>query len=166
MTLTFNLVALLNVLLAVAGVWTAFPETRGRAVKLWRLGLPPFFCTAAAIIMLANTQAVHVLEAMWVGAAFGGAVIGVIVGSRAKIRTDQMWGLVHLPPTYTGIICAVGVLVTVLADSTAVWMGLTLWPPGEDPAIWAALLAGFLDGRGWRMAAKAMGSPHADLNLD
>ncbi len=64
MNLTFNLVALLNVLLAAAGVWTALPEARGRAVKLWRLGMPPFFCTVASIIMLANTQAIHVLEAM------------------------------------------------------------------------------------------------------
>jgi hypothetical protein len=166
MILTFNLVALLNVFLAVGGAWTALPEARGRAVKLWRLGMPPFFCTAAAIIMLANTQAHHVLEAMWLGAAVGGAAIGVFVGSRVKIRTDQIWGLVHLQPSYIGVICAVGVLVMVLADSTALWMGFTQWPPGQDPAIWAALLAGFLDGRGWRMAAKAVGSPHADLNLD
>ncbi len=99
-------------------------------------------------------------------AAVGGAVVGVIVGSRTKIRTDQMWGLVHFPPSYTGIVCATGVPLTVLADSTALWMGFSLWPPGQDPAIWAALLAGFLDGRGWRLAAKAVGSPHADLNLD
>ncbi len=166
MILTFNLVALLNVLLAAGGVWTALPEGRGRAVKLWRLGMPPFFCTMAAIVMLANTPALHVLEAMWLGAAAGGAVIGIIIGSRVKIRTDQIWGLVHLSPSYIGVICAVGVLVTVLADSTALWMGFTQWPPGEDPAIWAALLAGVLDGRGWRMAAKAVGSPHADLSPD
>jgi hypothetical protein len=166
MILTFNLVALLNVLVAAGGVWTALPEARGRSMKLWRLGMPPFFCTMASIIMLANTQALHVLEAMWMGAAVGGAVIGVIVGSRAKIRTDQIWGLIHLEPSYAGIVCAVGVLLTVLADSTALWMGVALWPPGQDPAIWAALLSGFLDGRGWRMAAKAVGSPHADLNLD
>jgi hypothetical protein len=166
MNLTFNLVALLNVLVAVAGVWTALPETRGRAVKLWRLGMPPFFCTMASIIMLANTQALHVVEAMWMGAAVGGAVIGVIAGSRVKISTDQMWGLVQLKPTYVGILCAVGVLLMVLADSTALWMGIASWPPGKDPAIWAALLSGVLDGRGWRMAANAVRSPHADLNID
>jgi hypothetical protein len=166
MILTFNLVALLNVLVAAAGVWTALPEARGRAVKLWRLGMPPLFCTMASIIMLANTQVLHVLEAMWVAAAVGGAIVGVIVGQRVAIKTDQIWGLVHLPPSYAGIICAVAVLLTVIADSTALWMGITLWPPGQDPAIWAALLSGFLDGRGWRMAAKAVRSPHADLNLD
>lgn len=166
MTLTFNLVALLNVLVAAAGVWTALPEIRGRVVKLWRLGMPPLFCTMASIIMLANTQALHVVEAMWVGAAAVGTVAGAIVGSRAKIKTDQMWGLVHLVPSYTGVICAVGVLLTVLADSTALWMGIETWPPGKDPAVWAALLSGFLVGRGWRMAAKAMRLPHADLNID
>lgn len=166
MNLTFNLVALLNVFVAAAGVWTALPEARGRAFKLWRLGMPPFFCTMASIIMLANTQALHVVEAMWLGAAVAGAVIGMIAGSRVKIRTDQIWGLVHLVPSYLGIVCAVGVLVTVLADSTALWMGIAQWPTGKDPAIWAALLSGFLDGRGWRMAAKGVRSSHADLNID
>jgi hypothetical protein len=59
---TFNLAVLLNVLLAAAGLWTTLPELRGRPVKLWRLGLPPFFCTMTAVVMLANTPVPHLLE--------------------------------------------------------------------------------------------------------
>jgi hypothetical protein len=166
MNLTFNLAALLNVLVATAGFLTTLPEVRGRAVKLWRLGLPPFFCTVAAIVMLADTPTPHLLEFMWIIAGLAGAAVGAIVGGQVKIETDQMWGLVQLKPSYSGLVAAAGVMGLVFADSAALWMGIGLWPPGQDPAIWAALLSGFLDGRGWRMAAKAVRSPHADLNLD
>ena len=103
---------------------------------------------------------------MWIIAGLAGAAVGAIVGGQVKIETDQMWGLVQLKPSYSGLVAAAGVMGLVFADSAALWMGIGLWPPGQDPAIWAALLSGFLDGRGWRMAAKAVRSPHADLNLD
>lgn len=166
MTFTFNLVALLDVFVALAGVWATFPELRGRPVKLWRLGLPPFLCSVTAIIMLSGNQTPHVLELMWLAAAFIGVAAGVHAGNRLKIRTDQMWGLVQFKPSYAGLICAIGILLIVIADSTALWMGITRWPMSTDPAIGAALLSGFLDGRGWRMATKGVRSPHADLNFD
>ena len=164
MNLTFNLAALLNVLLAAAGLWTTLPELRGRPVKLWRLGLPPFFCTMTAIIMLANTPVLHLLEFAWLIAGLVGAVAGAIAGSFARIKTDQMWGLVQFRPAFLGTLAALAILALVVTDSTAVWLGHGLWPLVYDPAVAAALLSGFLDGRAWRMAAKAVRSPHADLN--
>jgi hypothetical protein len=161
--MTFNLAALLNVLLAAAGVWTTGPEMRGRPVKLWRLGLPSFFCTVSAIVMLANTPTPHLLEFMWVIAALLGLGSGIYFGSRVKIETDQMWGLVQFPRSYTGLVAATCILLLVLADSAALWMGHGLWPTGQDPATGAALLSGFLDGRAWKLAANAVRSPHADL---
>lgn len=166
MILTFNLAAVLNVVLAVAGMWATLPEMRGRPVKLWRLGLPPIFCTVTAIVMLSNTPTPHLLEFMWLGAGFLGAAAGSFAGSRVHIETDQMWGLVRLSPSYAGAASALGVLVMVFADSAALWMGIGLWPPGHDPAVGAALLSGFLDGRAWKMAARAVRSPHAELHLD
>jgi hypothetical protein len=164
MNVTFNLAALLNVLLAVAGVWVTFPELRGRPIKLWRLGLPPIFCTVTAIVMLANSPTVHLLELFWVVAAVVGAASGVFVGSRIKIRTDQMWGTVQFRRSVTGLLPAICIMLLVMADSVAVWIGHGIWPPGHDPAAGAALLSGFLDGRAWKLAANGVRSPHTDLN--
>jgi hypothetical protein len=164
MSLTFNLAALINVLLAAAGVWATLPELRGRPVKLWRLGLPPIFCTVSSIVMLANTPTLHLVEFMWVIAGGLGLAAGFFVGRRVKIKTDQMWGLVQLGRSYTGLLAASCILLLVFADSVALLMGHGLWSPAQDPAEGAALLAGFLDGRAWKMAANAVRSPHADLN--
>jgi hypothetical protein len=164
MNFTFNLAAFLNVLLASAGLWATLPELRGRPVKLWRLGLPSFFCTMTAIIMLANTPPPHLLEFAWLAAAVVGVVAGAVAASFVDIRTDQMWGLVQFPPAFLGALAALAIAALVLADSIAVWLGRGLWPLVYDPAVAAALLSGFLDGRAWRMAAKAVRSPHADLN--
>jgi len=164
MIITFNLVALLNVLLAAAGLWTKVPELRGRPVKLWRLGLPSFFCTMTAIIMLSGTSTPHFLEFAWLVAGVIGAFVGVVAGSFIKIKTDQMWGLVQFRPAFMGAISAAAILALVVVDSSAVWLGHGIWPPTQDPAVAAALLAGFLDGRAWRMAGNAVRSPHADLN--
>jgi hypothetical protein len=163
MSLTFNLAALINVILAAAGVWATLPELRGRPIKLWRLGLPPFFCTVSSIVMLANTTP-HLVEFMWVIAGGLGLAAGFFVGRRVKVETDQMWGLVQLGRSYTGLLAASCILLLVLADSVALLMGHGLWSPGQDPVEGAALLAGFLDGRAWKMAATAVRSPHADLN--
>jgi len=51
----------------------------------------------------------------------------------------------------------------VIVDFKRGVLGHGIWPPTQDPAVAAALLAGFLDGRAWRMAANAVRSPHADL---
>jgi len=164
MNVTFNLVALLNVFLAAAGLWATVPELRGRPVKLWRLGLPSFFCTMTAIIMLSGTPTPHRLEFAWLIAGLIGAFVGIVAGSFIKVKTDQMSGLVQFKPAFLGAISTVAILGLVIVDSSAVWLGHGIWPLTQDPAVAAALLAGFLDGRAWRMAANAVRSPHADLN--
>jgi hypothetical protein len=164
MTITFNLAALLNVLLAGAGVWATLPEVRGWPFKLWRLGLPAFFGTMTSIVMLANTPTSHVVEFMWLAAAGIGLVVGLIVGGRSKISTDQMWGLIQFERSFSGLLCTTLILMLVVTDSAALWLGHGLWDSKWDPATAAALLAGFLDGRAWRMASTAVRSPHADLN--
>lgn len=164
MNVTFNLVALLNVLLAAAGLWTTRLELQGRPVKLWRLGLPAFFCTMSAIIMLSGAKTPHVLEFAWLIAGLIGAVLGIVAGSFVGIKTDQMWGLVQFKPAFLGALSALATLVLVLIDSSAIWLNYGLWPVAYDPAVAAAFLSGFIDGRAWRMAAKAIRSPHADLN--
>ena len=164
MNVTFNLVALLNVFLAAAGLWATVPELRGRPVKLWRLGLPSFFCAMTAIIMLSGTPTPHLLEFAWLIAGLIGAFVGIVAGSFIKIKTDQMWGLVQFKPAFLGALSAFAILGLVIVDSSAVWLGHGIWPPTHDPAVATALLAGFLDGRALRMAANAVRSPHADLN--
>jgi hypothetical protein len=164
MTITFNLAALLNVLLAAAGVWATLPEVRGWPFKLWRLGLPAFFCTMTSIVMLANTPTPHFVEFMWLAAGGIGLVVGLIVGGRVDVKTDQMWGLIQFERSFSGLLSAILILMLVVTDSAALWLGRGVWASGWDPAAAAALLAGFLDGRAWRMAGTAVRSPHADLN--
>ncbi len=114
--------------------------------------------------MLANTPVPHLLEFAWLIAGLAGDFSGAIAGSFVRVETDQMWGLVQFRPAFLGALAALAILALVVADSTAVWLGHVPWPLVYDPAVAAALLSGFLDGRAWRMAANAVRSPHADLN--
>jgi len=164
MSLTFNLPAVLDLGIAAACVWTALPEARNRPVMLWKLGIAPLLGAVVAVILLAGTPSNHLLEAAWVGAAIAGGALGAIMGNRTRIETDQMWGLVRLRPTYVGIAAAVCILAVTMLDSLTTLLG---YPPARaryDPAIGGALFAGFLVGRAWRMAAKAIRSPHVELH--
>jgi hypothetical protein len=164
MSLTFNLPAVLDIGIAAACVWGALPEAGNRPVMLWKLGISPLLGAVLAIILLAGTPSNHLLEAAWVGAAIAGGALGAIMGNRARTETDQMWGLVRLRPTYVGVAAAVGVLAVTVADSLTTLLGHPPAPARHDPAIGGALFAGFLVGRVWRIAAKAIRSPHVELH--
>jgi hypothetical protein len=164
MSLTFNLPALLDLGIAAACVWTVLPEARNRPVMLWKLGIAPLLGAVVAVILLAGTPSDHLLEAAWVGAAIAGGALGAIMGNRTRIETDQMWGLVRLRPAYTGIAAAVCILAVTMLDSLTTLLGYPPAPARYDPAIGGSLFAGFLVGRVWRMAAKAIRSPHVELH--
>ena len=164
MSLTFNLPALLDLGIAAACVWATFPETRNRPVMLWKLGIAPLLGAVVAIVLLAGTPSNRLLEAAWVGAAIVGGALGVVIGNRVRIETDQMWGLVRLQPTYTGVAAAVCILAVTMVDSLTTLLGFPPAPARYDPAIGGALFAGFLGGRAWRIAAKAIRSSHVELH--
>lgn len=164
MSLTFNLAAVLDLCIAAACVWGTFPETANRPVMLWKLGIAPLLGTVVAIILLAGTPADGMLEAAWIGAAIVGTALGVIMGNRARTETDQMWGLVRLQPTYVGVAAAVCILAVTMVDSLTTLLGYPPAPARYDPAICGALFAGFLVGRVWRMAARAIRSSHVELH--
>jgi hypothetical protein len=164
MSLTFNLPAVLNLGIAAACVWGTLPEIRHRPVMLWKLGIPPLFGAVAAIILLAGTPSNHLLEATWLAATLLGGLLGVVMGNRVRTETDQMWGLVRLQPTYLGLTAALCILAVTLVDSLTTLFGYPPAPANRDPAIGAALFAGFLIGRAWTMAAKAIRSSHVELH--
>ena len=164
MSLTFNLPAVLDLAIAAACVREALRETGNRPVMLWKLGVAPLLGAVVAIILLAGTPSNHLLEAAWVGAAIVGGALGAIMGSRARIETDQMWGLVRLQPTYVGVAATVCILAVTMVDSLTTLLGYPPAPARYDPAIGRALFAGFLVGRVWTMAAKAIRSSHVELH--
>jgi hypothetical protein len=131
---------------------------------LWKLGIAPMFGAVVAIVLLAGTPSNRLLEAAWVGAAVAGGALGAIMGNRARTETDQMWGLVRLQPTYVGVAAAVCILVVTMVDSVTTLLGYPPAPARYDPAIGGALFAGFLVGRVWTMAAKAIRSSHVELH--
>jgi hypothetical protein len=164
MSLTFNLAAILNLAIAAGCVWAALPEVRNRPVRLWRLGVPPLLATVVAIVLLAGTQTNHLLEGIWLGAAILGVAAGAPMGRRARSETDQMWGLVRLQPTYVGVVAAGCILAMAVIDSLTTLLGYPPAPTNRDPAIGGALFAGFLAGRVWTFAAKAIRAPHVELH--
>jgi len=164
MSFNFSLVAVLEVSVAAATVWAAVPETRSEPIKVWRLGVAPLLGTVTAIIILAGAVASHGLELRWAVAAIIGAAIGGFVGNRAKVESDQIWGLVRLLPGYAGLIAAFGVLVFAGIDAAQTMFGYPVLPPEHDPAIGASLFAGFLDGRAWTIGVRASRAPHVELN--
>jgi hypothetical protein len=164
MSLTFNLPAVLDLGIAAGCVWATFPEMSNRPVMLWKLGVAPLLGAVVAIILLAGTPSNHLLEAAWVGAVIAGAALGALMGNRTRTETDQMWGLVRLQPTYAGVAAAVGILAVTIVDSVTTLLGYPPAPARYDPAIGGALLAGFLVGRVWRIAARAIRSPHVELH--
>jgi hypothetical protein len=131
---------------------------------LWKLGVAPLLGVVVAIILLAGMPASIVLETAWIGAAVAGGALGAIMGNRARTETDQMWGLVRLQPTYVGVAAAVCILALTMVDSLATLLGYPMAPARYDPAIGGALFAGFLVGRVWRMAARAIRSSHVELH--
>ena len=163
MTYPVNLVDIVCIAIAVACVRTVIPEAKGEIQKMWRLAVPPLLAITTALIVLAGAVETFEHDAAWVATGLLGSVAGLFRGRAIKVTTDQYWGLVQLPPAVEGVIVAFGVLICATVD------GLSgLFPPGMMPkhatvAAVAALFAGYLGVRAWRVATRAMQAQHADL---
>jgi len=163
MTYPVNLVDISGIAIAAACVRLIAPEARGEVRKMWRLAVPPLLAVAVAIIILAGAVSSFEHDAVWVATGMVGCVAGLLRGRSMAVTTDQVWGLVRLPPSLDGIATTVGVFLCATID------GLSgLFPTGTLPrhahfAAAAALFAGYLGGRAWRIATRAIRSQHADL---
>lgn len=164
MSLTFSLPSLVGLGVSAACVWRAVPEMGNRPVMLWKLAVAPLLGVVVAVILLAGVPSSLLLDVAWVGAAIAGGAFGAFMGNRTRSETDQMWGLVRLQPTFVGIAAAMCVLAMTTLDALTTLLGHPAVLPRYDPAIGGALFAGFLVGRVWRMAARAMRSPHVELH--
>ncbi len=72
--------------------------------------------------------------------------------------------VVRLRPTYVGVAAAVCIRAVTMVDSLTTLLGYPPAPERYDPASGGALFAGFLVGRVWTMAAKAIPSSHVELH--
>ena len=163
MTYPVNLVDIVCIALAVACVRTAIPEARGEIQKMWRLALPPLLAITAALIILAGAVQTFEHDVAWVATGLAGSIAGLVRGRAIRATTDQYWGLVQVPRSFDAVVAALGVFACATID------GLSgLFPAGALPrhatlAAIAALFAGYLGARAWRVATRAMQAEHTDL---
>jgi hypothetical protein len=103
MTYPINLVDISGIAIAAAGVWLIVPEARGEIQKMWRLAVPPLLAVAVAIIILAGAVSSFEHDAVGVATGMVGCVAGLLRGRSMAVTTDQVWGLVRLPPQSTAL---------------------------------------------------------------
>jgi hypothetical protein len=164
MSFMFNLAATLALLIAAAALWLVRFEVQEKPVKIWWLAVSPLLCTVVAIVLLASDPPSQAPEALRAAAAIVGLAVGVVVGNRVPIETDQMWGSARLAPSYGGVAAASVILSMALIYSATMLPDYPTSPIESNPAIVAALFAGFLDGRAWRMVVRATRARHVDLH--
>ena len=163
MTSSLNLVTVLTVIVAAGCLWSIVPQSEGRALKLWRLAVPPFLAAVAAVVLLAGSHQSLALDAAWAAAAIVGAGAGTARGRTVPVETDQMWGLVRPQRTRDGVGAAILLLLLAVADFASPFLDPADAPAQRYLAVGAALCAGFLGGRGWTMGARAARASHVDL---
>lgn len=163
MTYPLSLVNILTAVAACACLWSVVPEAKGKPQKLWRLAVPAFLATLVALVLLAGAVTSFAHDATWAAAALIGIVGGAVRGRSVGVQTDQMWGVVRPQPVMDGAVVAVGVVAAALIDAIAGFLPQGSLPRQAHIAAASSLFAGYLAGRAWTMASRAVRSPHVDL---
>jgi hypothetical protein len=158
-----NLVDIAGIAMAAACAYSTLPDPQGRPRKLWRLGLPPLLGIGVSLLILAGAVVSFQHDATWMATALFGTFLGWLRGRFVAVETDQVWGTVRIPPHYDTAIAAVLIFIIALLDGiSGVFTPGTL-PKHAHMAAGTALCAGYLAGRAWTLARRAMRSPHVEL---
>ena len=161
-----NLLHLVLVLAAVAGVYFAIRESRCRVMRHMRLLNLPLVAVLPALILLLFQLVAH--QPAWTfTAAFAlGLVAGGARGATMMLEVDQNWRLMR--PTGRRALFLVSLMLP-----TAVGLEITGamgGPPGMPlrmaGAYAAMLCAGLLIGRAFVLAVRQWRAPHVDLRRD
>jgi hypothetical protein len=153
----------LNVVLAIACLWSSGSHANGGVVKQWRLAMPPCLAAAVALVLLAgifNATIGH--DAEWVAGAILGAAIGRTRGWLMSVEADQKRGLVRLPRAMDGLAVAFGLVVLSLIDFASAALEDYVVDP-QHVAAAAAVCAGYLGFRAVAMMVRAGRAPHVEL---
>jgi hypothetical protein len=161
--LHLNLLHLVLVLSAVAAVYFAVREARGRLMRQTRLYNLPLVAMVAALILLLFQLAAH--QPAWTFAAtFGlGLAGGAARGLTMKLEVDQNWHLVR--PTGRRVLFWVSLALPIaigleIAGALAGPSGSPLRLAGTHVAM---LCTGLLVGRALVLTVRLMRAPHVDL---
>ena len=158
-----NLLHLALALGAVAAVYLALRETRGRVMRHTRLGALPLVAILLALILLLFQLAAKQPAWMFAVPFAAGLAGGGVRGATMKLQVDQNWHLVR--PTGRRALIWVS-----LAFPVAVALeigGAVAGPPGKPWRLAAAevaiLCAGLIVGRALVLAVRLWRAPHVDL---
>lgn len=159
-----TLIDLIAILFAAECVRTALPDLSARPRRLWRIGHSPLFALMASLIVLAGAVVTPQHDIAWLGTSLCGTLIGLLRGRRIAVDTDQIWGTVRVEVQYDAIAASVCVFAITLAD------GLSGLLPDQLPrhahmAAASGLFAGYLAGRAWSLARRAVDAPHTELSV-
>jgi hypothetical protein len=154
---------LLTVIIAILCLSTIASQSRGDAVKLWRLAVPACLAVAQALVLLASViDATFLHDAEWVIAAIVGAIAGRMRGWTMFLQVDQARDLFRARRSYDGQIAAIGLVIFAFTDFISAAL--------EDPivheahiAAGSALCAGYLTYRAIAVAVRAARLHHVEL---
>ena len=160
---------ILHVVLAVGGagcLYAAVLEIRQRAIRRWRLFLPPSFALVVAVVVsLAQLAIGRSPSWLFAGALGIGLAIGGARGLRMPLKVDQYWSLIQLRPTAKrGLLWVAAVVAADAAlECGAAFARLPLDTLRFAGALAGVACAGMLWGRATVVAVRMHHAPHVDL---
>lgn len=150
-----SLANVLTILIAAICLKMVASQTAGRVLKLPRLALPAALATVDALVLLAGVFDANLAnDALWLGAAVAGFVVGRMRGWMLPMQVFPGKGAVRAVQTADNLAAAFALLALAMTDFISAALGEPLIDPGQVAA-GAALCAGFLVGRWFAMAVRA-----------
>ena len=149
-------------MIAVACLTTLAPQSRGDAIRLWRLAVPASLAAAQALILLAAVfDATFVHDAEWLIGGAVGSLIGRARGWAMPVAVDQTRSLVRLHRNFDAQLAAVGLVACAFIDFTGAALEDAVLPC-EHTAALAALFAGYIVCRSLAIGLRATRAPNLE----